>query len=397
MSGDELPTRPSRSTRHTKPHIQFSFRKLRSYAYLRISLHFIQIQAYWTMKEKIVEFEQVLLRTINFQVDPPDPYRLLLNYARSLRLDRAATRTAWGLVNDVLLCPRALSAPPPAVACAAIRMATRIHGSDRRLRWFSPPCRNFSNSNKNKRPRGLDLEEGDDVGISSGGGVSAAGVLGPGSDGSGGGSRDNVDGSSASGGAGSAGGDGAGGGRVNESAAGGEKNLIPSPTATDELNVMVPPRRESAAAAADGGGNGRRSPGASAHEADSNSGGGSELIREAVGAAFGTGAAGTVVDPNVAAGGESSGEGWRDSGDVRAGTENATSAMPWWGLFDARDEEVELVCAELLALYRAQGGNMSNNGDDARADPGVVIERDPPKAGAKAASVVSVSTDEAKR
>ncbi|CAN0546953.1 unnamed protein product, partial [Ectocarpus sp. 12 AP-2014] len=83
------------------------------------------------MKERIVEFEQVLLRTINFQVDPPDPYRLLLNYARSLRLDPAATRTAWALANDVLFCPQALSAPPPAVACAVIRMAARVHGGDR--------------------------------------------------------------------------------------------------------------------------------------------------------------------------------------------------------------------------------------------------------------------------
>lgn len=355
------------------------------------------MQAYWTMKEKIVEFEQVLLRTINFQVDPPDPYRLLLNYARSLRLDRTATRTAWGLVNDTLLCPRALSAPPPAIACAAIRMATRIHGSDRRLRWFSPPCHNFStargNSNKNKRPTALALEKGDGVGISSGGVVSGAGVLGPGGDGPGGGSTNNVDSSSAIGGAGSAGGDGAGGGRANERAASGQEKWILSPTTTDDVNVMVPTRREPAAGVTDGGGNGRRSPGASAHEADSTSGGGLEVIHEAVGATFGAGAAGAVVDPTGAVGGESTGEGWRDSGDAHAETEIMTSAIPWWGLFDARDEEVELVCAELLALYRAQGDNMGKNGSDACAGPILAIEQEQPSVAARAASVAPVSTD----
>lgn len=34
--------------------------------------------------------------------------------------------------------------------------------------------------------------------------------------------------------------------------------------------------------------------------------------------------------------------------------------MPWWGLFDARDEEVELVCSELLTLYRAHDENSNS-------------------------------------
>lgn len=49
--------------------------------------------------------------------------------------------------------------------------------------------------------------------------------------------------------------------------------------------------------------------------------------------------------------------------------EGESVAMPWWWLFDARDEEVELVCSELLALYRAHddldgGGNISCNGSE---------------------------------
>ena len=37
--------------------------------------------------------------------------------------------------------------------------------------------------------------------------------------------------------------------------------------------------------------------------------------------------------------------------------------MPWWGLFDARDEEVELVCSELLTLYRAHDGKGGDSSD----------------------------------
>ncbi|CAM9447244.1 unnamed protein product, partial [Discosporangium mesarthrocarpum] len=110
--------------------------------------------AYWTMKEKIVEFEQVLLRTIKFHVETPDPYRLLLNYAHSLRCPPPVVHTAWGLISDSLFCPRTLTTPPPALACAAIYLASRVHGDFLRLEAFSvPPC---ASSNGGVRDKGAD-------------------------------------------------------------------------------------------------------------------------------------------------------------------------------------------------------------------------------------------------
>lgn len=302
------------------------------------------------MKERIVEFEQVLLRTINFQVDPPDPYRLLLNYARSLRLGRAATRTAWGLVNDALFCPRALSAPPPAVACAAIRMATRIHGSERRLRWFSPP-RHKSGGGDNKRQR-ESTRDGDVIDTS---GVSGAGNDDSGgegvrhglviSSGGGGGTPSaNNDGASGGGGGGSGGGGGA-------RKLAGPENSATARVETAGVNTTMLSKQEPKEVRDGGGG------ASSANGADSSTNRGLGIAGAVVGAASSP-PSGAVINLTGSARAGSAGE-IRDNDDNRhAAAENTT--MPWWVLFDARDEEVELVCSELLALYHDQGGGVDD-------------------------------------
>ena len=242
------------------------------------------------MKERIVEFEQVLLRTINFQVDPPDPYRLLLNYARSLRLSRDVTRTAWSIVNDSLFCPRALSTSQPAVACAAIRLAANVHGWDRRLRWFSPAIKRRKRETEDGRGGrdggGREWKQGtlNQTTVGVGGALpvadtGAAGIISLGQ----GSMTDYRDAA--------AGADGS------------TSKLLPSLTANAKRDDG-----ESCVLAA------------RASKAPENAG------RE------------------------------RDGGASRSGEEGDTMTTPWWGLFDARDEEVELVCSELLALYRAHGG-----------------------------------------
>lgn len=222
------------------------------------------------MKERIVEFEQVLLRTINFQVDPPDLYRLLLNYARSLRLDRAATRSAWGLINDVLFCPRALSAPPPAVVCASIRMAARVHGVDRRLGWFSPPLKKRKRGTSDSGAEGVAADETPVMVVTDGGGGSVGG------------------------GGVEAAGTGCGAGE----------------SRTESKHPL--------GSGADGAGGG------------------------------GTGCAAVVEGDATAA---EAVRGCSGSGD--GGGDERAACTPWWGLFDALDEDIELVCSELLALYRA--------------------------------------------
>lgn len=289
----------------------------------------------------------MLLRTINFQVDPPDPYRLLLNYARSLRLGRAATRTAWGLVNDVLFCPRALSAPPPAVACAAIRMATRIHGSERRLRWFSPPRRKSGGGNKRRRgPTG----HGDIVDMSgvSGSGNDRSGgedvrqglvVVGGGDDPNGNGSTP-----SANNGSSTDGGGGGGGGAETEP----EKSVTPARVETAGVKTRLPSEPEPELEAVRDGGSGA----SNANEAGISTTELNVADSIVVAASGSPSCAVTDLSDAAAVGGSAGGvRGNSDNGHIAA--EN--TMMPWWVLFDARDEEVELVCSELLALYRAQG------------------------------------------
>ncbi|CAM9991067.1 unnamed protein product [Scytosiphon promiscuus] len=328
-------------------------------------------KAYWTMKERIVEFEQVLLRTINFQVDPPDPYRLLLNYARSLRLGRAATRTAWGLANDVLFCPRALSAPPPAVACAAIRMAARVHGSERRLRWFSPPLQP-----KKRRKRRRDGEE------SCGGG------------GSGGGSGDSRERKLFAG----EGGQGdprtapppppppytSGGfvGRFGQHSAmgAGVPSRVPPPP--------PPPPPPGAQPHPTGGGYGL----VNGHFDGRVSGvppsipplpppplppppPPPDVMHGGVTGRLGAGAA-DVAAAGVRSGGARDKQKGEEEEEVAdGGGDSDPATLPWWVLFDARDEEVELVCSELLALYRRHSDGTKGN-DTLSGKDGVGIDDD---------------------
>lgn len=245
------------------------------------------------MKERIVEFEQVLLRSINFQVDPPDPYRLLLNYARSLRLHRDVTRTAWCLVNDSLFCPRALATSQPAVACAAIRLAAKVHGCDRRLRWFSPPVK--------KCKRGAD-KRGDGDEVDPGNRERKVET------------RDWAEGK------------------------GRDGFLTSADIGTSEVAIVGP---EAAGATLDGGAK-RLLPSSVANLSTRQHG-------EAIGV-----------------------EGSR----VDIGEGEDVSTTPWWGVFDARDEEVEIVCSELLAFYRSHSDRDASGRvtvDDV-SEKGVVID-----------------------
>eukprot|EP00611_Tribonema_gayanum_P028189 TRINITY_DN716_c0_g1_i2.p1 TRINITY_DN716_c0_g1~~TRINITY_DN716_c0_g1_i2.p1 ORF type:complete len:157 (-),score=58.10 TRINITY_DN716_c0_g1_i2:78-548(-) len=89
------------------------------------------------MKEQVVECEQAVLRIIGFDMDGEHPYRLLLNYARSLRLSRELVQLAWGFVNDFLFIPSALELSPPTLACAAIYMAARLTDELNDLNWIT--------------------------------------------------------------------------------------------------------------------------------------------------------------------------------------------------------------------------------------------------------------------
>ncbi len=92
---------------------------------------------YMEMKKRVVECEQVLLRCVGFNLDMVHPYRLLLNYCRSLRLGEHTTQVAWGILNDFLFIPFALALPPPVLTCAALHMASLIENEQHALSHVS--------------------------------------------------------------------------------------------------------------------------------------------------------------------------------------------------------------------------------------------------------------------
>eukprot|EP01127_Copromyxa_protea_P001534 TRINITY_DN11509_c0_g1_i1.p1 TRINITY_DN11509_c0_g1~~TRINITY_DN11509_c0_g1_i1.p1 ORF type:complete len:265 (+),score=36.97 TRINITY_DN11509_c0_g1_i1:37-795(+) len=83
---------------------------------------------YKKIKEEVIAYEHVVLRSIGFHVNLELPYNYLLNYAKSMQLDTVVVKTAWSLVNDGLINPSfALhSHGPSAAAVAAIYLALEI-------------------------------------------------------------------------------------------------------------------------------------------------------------------------------------------------------------------------------------------------------------------------------
>ena len=84
-------------------------------------------RGYWEMKESVVDTEQLVLRVLGFDLNTYQPYRLLLNYARSLRARPLMVEVAWALLNDSLFSPVCcLKRPPQAQAVAALHLAQRM-------------------------------------------------------------------------------------------------------------------------------------------------------------------------------------------------------------------------------------------------------------------------------
>ncbi len=103
---------------------------------------------YMELKKRVVECEQVLLRSVGFNLDMVHPYRLLLNYCRSLRLSERTTQVAWGILNDFLFIPFALALPPPVLTCAALHMASIVVRDEHALShvskvWYIPKTKRW--------------------------------------------------------------------------------------------------------------------------------------------------------------------------------------------------------------------------------------------------------------
>jgi|EP00624_Nannochloropsis_granulata_P000935 hypothetical protein len=84
-------------------------------------------RGYWELKESVIDTEQLVLRVLGFDLDTDRPYRLLLNYARSLRARPEMVEVAWSLLNDSLFSPVfCLTRPSQAQAVAVLHLAQRL-------------------------------------------------------------------------------------------------------------------------------------------------------------------------------------------------------------------------------------------------------------------------------
>ena len=96
---------------------------------------------YLALKERVVHMEQRVLRALAFDLEASQPFRLLLHFAKFLRVDRCALRRAWALVVDGLWSPQCLDTPPNALAAAALYLAEQFGSSQLPAGQASPSSR----------------------------------------------------------------------------------------------------------------------------------------------------------------------------------------------------------------------------------------------------------------
>jgi len=89
---------------------------------------------YWTIKERILIYERIVLQTISFDLNVLHPYKMLLGMVKTIRKSKSFQSTtsskefaqvAWNFVNDSLRTSLCLQFKPEAIASAAIYLASR--------------------------------------------------------------------------------------------------------------------------------------------------------------------------------------------------------------------------------------------------------------------------------
>mmetsp|Transcript_27997 Transcript_27997/g.38721 ORF Transcript_27997/g.38721 Transcript_27997/m.38721 type:complete len:276 (-) Transcript_27997:324-1151(-) len=84
-------------------------------------------EEYFKAKEKLIEYEQEVLRALQFQVGVSPPHKHLLNFARFLHLPQSLTQLAYAALNDCLLYTTlCLQYPPAVLAASALNLAALL-------------------------------------------------------------------------------------------------------------------------------------------------------------------------------------------------------------------------------------------------------------------------------
>lgn len=83
-------------------------------------------QEYWELRDAVIAHEQIVLRTLAFDLAVEYPYKYLMNYAASLRTSAPVLQAAWNIANDSYLSTTCLQHSPSVIAAASLAMAYKL-------------------------------------------------------------------------------------------------------------------------------------------------------------------------------------------------------------------------------------------------------------------------------
>ena len=86
-------------------------------------------QPYYALKQTLITDEQVLLRTISFEIVVEHPHKYLLNFGKLMDAKHSLIQMAISILNDSIVHTRLCLAHPPAdIAAACLRLADELMG-----------------------------------------------------------------------------------------------------------------------------------------------------------------------------------------------------------------------------------------------------------------------------
>ena len=93
-------------------------------------------KVYWELKDKIIRYEQVVLRVLHFEVDVKHPHHFVLHFVKRLNGSRDLAKLAWSISNDSMLTFLALYYEPHCIAVACIFLASELLNLILETEWW---------------------------------------------------------------------------------------------------------------------------------------------------------------------------------------------------------------------------------------------------------------------
>merc|ERR1712137_753070 len=89
----------------------------------------MQMEAYWTLRDEIINYEQAILRAMAFDIEPTRAYSFLLEFAWLLKCgdaEQGVVQVAWTLLNDSFCSEACVVHSPPRLALACLLLAAEF-------------------------------------------------------------------------------------------------------------------------------------------------------------------------------------------------------------------------------------------------------------------------------